>query len=624
MLVLDDSTPDRILFPAGTTSGLMLPRSRMQSDDYAYSGIAQPFPSSLLIPRHEWQARIEEQEEQKSTISDLVDQAGLPHKDQGRTNYCFPAGTLVRMADGSNKPIEDVKVLDEVLTAEGNVRRVLSTIAHHTSEPITCLKVWGHNHLKATPEHPILTKRGYVPIGQLRIGDKVAFPKYAPQSSTIIQTGDFLYDRNHGPQSKRKYRNGSRCTGSTYAKGIPGKTSVTITATPVPDAIRLTPEFGRVAGFYLAEGHTSPCTVYFSFNATEEHTLAAECASLIRKSLGCEPHVRIRARNVCQVSIHGAGWAKLFDALFSRGSNAKALCPELASGPKDFLRNVLSGWMDGDRHHSHSAVSVSRKLALGMFDIANAHGLMPVIGTHQNPKIGRDGRPRQHSWLVGWAALGNVNHQTEQDETHLWRTVRGLEQEEFSGYVFNLHVEGDNSYVTEGIGVHNCWFNNVTHCVEVLRVIQNQPMVLLSPASGAAQIKKFRNVGGWSREALEWVIEHGIAPVDLWPANAIDKKYLTEEAVEAAKRYLVTEWWELRPRNIDELISCLLHRIPVATGYDWWGHAISVYQAVWLNGMIGTKIRNSWKNYGDNGYAVLQGNKMVPDDAVAPRVVLAA
>jgi hypothetical protein len=169
-----------------------------------------------------------------------------------------------------------------------------------------------------------------------------------------------------------------------------------------------------------------------------------------------------------------------------------------------------------------------------------------------------------------------------------------------------------------------CWINAPVYAVETLRVIQNQEMVILSPASAGAQIKRFRNVGGWGKEGLEWIVEHGVCPVDIWPANAIDRKYLTEEAVEASERYKVTEWWELKPRNMRELVSCLLHRIPVAVGYDWWGHEVTAVGVVWLDGRIALLIRNSWEGWGDNGYGVLQGKRMIPDDAVAPRVVLAA
>lgn len=57
--------------------------------DYAYDGYASPFSNSLLIDPSDYQAIIEEQEEQKSRISDLITLQKLPSKDQKQTNYCW-------------------------------------------------------------------------------------------------------------------------------------------------------------------------------------------------------------------------------------------------------------------------------------------------------------------------------------------------------------------------------------------------------------------------------------------------------------------------------------------------------------------------------------------------------
>lgn len=168
-----------------------------------------------------------------------------------------------------------------------------------------------------------------------------------------------------------------------------------------------------------------------------------------------------------------------------------------------------------------------------------------------------------------------------------------------------------------------CWINAPTHCTEIIRLKQNQPMVILSPASAGAQIKGFRNVGGWGREGLLWIIEHGLTPVSLWPANAIDRRYLTPAATAAARDYRVTEWNELQPRNLQQLASMLLRGIPVAVGFNWWGHLVTAVDAVWLDGALAIRIRNSWLNWGDYGFGILQGSKALPDDAVAPRATLA-
>lgn len=173
-------------------------------------------------------------------------------------------------------------------------------------------------------------------------------------------------------------------------------------------------------------------------------------------------------------------------------------------------------------------------------------------------------------------------------------------------------------------GTNYCWINAPTHCVEIVRVLQNEPMVILSPASVGAKIKNFANVGGWGTEGLEYIVKHGVVPVSLWPANAISRRYDKPEVWEEAKKYRVVEWWDLKPRNLDELFSVLFARIPVAVGYDWWAHEVTACDPVILpNGTYGVRIRNSWgERWGSNGFGILSGRKALPDDAVAPRVAI--
>jgi hypothetical protein len=167
-----------------------------------------------------------------------------------------------------------------------------------------------------------------------------------------------------------------------------------------------------------------------------------------------------------------------------------------------------------------------------------------------------------------------------------------------------------------------CWINGPTYCAEVCYVAQGNPVLTLSPASVGAKVKGFRNVGGWGAEGLEYMVEHGICTVDVWPANAINRQYDTDAANENRKLHRVTEWYDLKPRSFDELFTCLLLRIPVAVGYSWWSHEVSAIDPVWKDGRPAVRIRNSWgEGYGDRGYAVLAEGKATPDDAVAPRVL---
>lgn len=196
-----------------------------------------------------------------------------------------------------------------------------------------------------------------------------------------------------------------------------------------------------------------------------------------------------------------------------------------------------------------------------------------------------------------------------------------------------------------GIGPKNqkqtnyCWIFGPTRAFEITRVLQGQEWVSLSPASAGAQIKNFRNDGGWGLEGIQFIAEKGLVPSNRWPDTAWnDRSLLTEENKRIALDYRATEWWELARRNMDDLVSCLLRGIPVAVGYDWWGHEVCAVGAIW-NGVnsrakintiqwvydsISLLILNSWDDWGDEGYGILKGSKMVADDQVAPRVAMAA
>lgn len=174
-----------------------------------------------------------------------------------------------------------------------------------------------------------------------------------------------------------------------------------------------------------------------------------------------------------------------------------------------------------------------------------------------------------------------------------------------------------------------CWYNSPAYCQEVLRVKQGQRMVILSPASGAAKIKNYQNQGGWGQEAIEHMARVGLMPTDIWPANHWwDSRYDTPANRAIALKYRISEWWELRPRDIHEMFALLLRRIPLTCGYNWWGHQTTAEDPVWLDNAPAVRSRNSWgmqwPQPGANGWFILQGSRMLPDDCIAPRTALAA
>ncbi|TDB62489.1 Hint domain-containing protein [Photorhabdus khanii] len=85
---------------------------------------------------------------------------------------CIAEGTLIDMADGFKKKVEDIRPGDKVLTKQGGVLQVKSRIVGHDTEFVDLIYNNGEK-VSLTPTHPVATLRGIVKADELKIGDTI-------------------------------------------------------------------------------------------------------------------------------------------------------------------------------------------------------------------------------------------------------------------------------------------------------------------------------------------------------------------------------------------------------------------------------------------------------------------
>lgn len=109
----------------------------------------------------------------------------------------FDAGTLVLMADGSHKSIEDIELGDEVIatdpeTGEQGPRKVIDLIRHAGLHTMVDIELSDGSQVDATDEHPfwVVSEAGWVGATDLEAGDTVTTAGGATltvESTTVSQ-----------------------------------------------------------------------------------------------------------------------------------------------------------------------------------------------------------------------------------------------------------------------------------------------------------------------------------------------------------------------------------------------------------------------------------------------------
>ncbi|WP_448594334.1 radical SAM protein [Thermoflexus hugenholtzii] len=322
----------------------------------------------------------------------------------------------------------------------------------------------------------------------------------------------------------------------------------------IPARLPLNEALAELLGYYCAEGsvweddrRANSMMITFSFGPHEEE-LARRVLSLLRDLFGVEGTLHRRETTVAVV-VYKSSLGLLLKALCGTCARNKRVPAPLLWAPEPVVRAFLEAYVAGDGTISRDGyvvvASVSPHLAYGIAWLLLRCGRFPSLRTYPTTQAPIQGRSVQRAqWLhrVRWRLHGQVRG-CWMDERYYYIPIRRIERRPFSGYVFNLEVEEDHTYLPGFVAASNCQNWQVSQALRDeeagVRPVSATPqqLVALAKRYGAQLVGSSYNepliTSEWAVAIFKEAVAQGLRCVYVSNGN------LTREVLEYLRPYLV-------------------------------------------------------------------------------------
>lgn len=420
------------------------------------------------------------------------------------TGSCLPATAQVRMADGTEKPICEVKAGDLVITHTGRSRRVLGTQSKMTSEQMRSIKVKGWCFpLKCTDNHllPVWDGSGinWTKAKDVKADDMllIGYGTAEPKDCTIdvldfIEAADIdsLVEYKYAPHKNKKadvsttHRRTSAMVTEARSRGLIGKQLLQSKGgrleNAIPRFINVGKSFARLVGLYLAEGSCDDHRVCFTLSVDESH-LGQEILDLAKSVFGIEGIAKVHPSrpNTLHVRVPGKSLVQFFKAFCPGNARTKRVPSVFFGCHPEVQKALLSGWIDGDGyvrkreggtgHGRICVVSSSRKLICDMASLSGSCGV-PFVVTYRKARgiskesFSLDMRPgfavKENVGGVKMQAAVSFKAETRSAALTRFGIAKRVVTNEAIGIpedaVWDIEVDVDQTFIADCFVVHNC------------------------------------------------------------------------------------------------------------------------------------------------------------------------
>lgn len=363
---------------------------------------------------------------------------------------CVPPETLITTINGF-KEAKDVDVGDLVLTHLGRWKKVTKKYQRlYNGEMIKIISSQFNYNLSLTPEHPLYI----VEINHCLWNKKE--PKLVCKPNCKKQ---FSCYGKHGVECPKLYRNYLKewCE----AKDINNKHYLIIPKFIETYNEKFSDEEMYIIGLWLAEGdYIKDDGIRFNLGK-HETKLINKTVLLMKKIYGLNPHFDNSGQGTSRITFYSTKLVKYYMSVFGKGARNKTLPFNFLYLPNNSLQSLIKGYVDGDGtilNNGYTFFTTSKNLKNIFTLILNKLGVCPSISTvkiKENVYKGRTIKSNGDGYKID-VCLNKKHQKYWEDNDNYYIPIKEYYNYDYEGEVFNFEVEEDNSYIANGITVHNC------------------------------------------------------------------------------------------------------------------------------------------------------------------------
>ncbi len=252
----------------------------------------------------------------------------------------------------------------------------------------------------------------------------------------------------------------------------------------VPQSIKLDKNLAKLLGYYCAEGCVSKINdrpnsyqLIFCFGHREKQYVA-EVKNLIEEIFNIKPKI-FQQRTITRINVGKTSLALFFKILCGSGAKNKKVPEILNQATKDVVRAFLDGFIAGDGSIQKEEISIgtiSKELAFGIYWLWLKMGFLPSFYKWKPPATTTIEKRKVNQSPYYYVKLkaqkfrkkflndndliisskSQKSSRFKENDLYYFVPIFKISKKEYSGYVYNIEVEEDHSYLANFISVGNC------------------------------------------------------------------------------------------------------------------------------------------------------------------------